>query len=199
MSSARDIKQRQMVLREIPELGAVLFMPSKRARRMRISIRPFCPVQVVYPWNTTKSEIVAFLQKHRDWTEKHLARVRQIEAFQCRQSTSSAFSGSETDAVQWLCSRIQMLADRHGFKFSRVSIRRQRTRWGSCSPKNNISLNIELTGLSAELCDYVLLHELVHTKVKNHSKQFWQCLDNCCAGQARELDKELKRYYPRCR
>ncbi|HOK95880.1 MAG TPA: DUF45 domain-containing protein [Anaerohalosphaeraceae bacterium] len=194
MSPASGSQHRESISQDIPGLGQVLFVPSKRAKRMSISIRPGCPVRIAYPRCTTLMQAVAFLEKHRDWAQKHVARVKQMERMHRRQAGMPAFCGDEAGAAQWLCRRLQMLADRYGFKFSRVSIRRQKTRWGSCSAKNSISLNIRLAHLTPQLCDYVLLHELVHTKVKNHSKQFWRCLDVCCAGQARQLDKQLKQY-----
>ena len=73
--------------------------------------------------------------------------------------------------------RLYHLAGEYGFKFNRVTIRHQKTRWGSCSPKNNISLNIKLILLPDALVDYVILHELVHTRIHNHSKNFRSELD----------------------
>jgi predicted metal-dependent hydrolase len=72
---------------------------------------------------------------------------------------------------------LYQLAGIHGFTCNRVTVRQQKTRWGSCSPKNTISLNVKLALLPAELSDYVILHELVHTRVHNHSKKFWAELD----------------------
>ena len=76
-----------------------------------------------------------------------------------------------------LADRLYHLAKEHGFTCNNVSIREQRTRWGSCSHKNNISLNLKLVLLPKELIDYVMLHELVHTRIHNHSKKFWAELD----------------------
>ncbi|MHC4325449.1 MAG: M48 metallopeptidase family protein, partial [Planctomycetota bacterium] len=64
----------------------------------------------------------------------------------------------------------------------------------SCSAKNNISLNINLARLPDELRDYVILHELVHTRIKNHSKKFWAELDKVIGGGAKELSKKLRKY-----
>lgn len=77
------------------------------------------------------------------------------------------------EARKILMERLNQLADKHGYNYNKVSIRNQKTRWGSCSAKNNISLNMKLILLPDELRDFIILHELVHTKVKSHNNQFW--------------------------
>ena len=74
-----------------------------------------------------------------------------------------------------------------------MAIKNTKTRWGSCSFKNNINLSLHLMRLREELIDYVILHELVHTKVKNHSIEFWTTLDIHCPN-SKNLDRELKKY-----
>ncbi len=83
----------------------------------------------------------------------------------------------KTDAVKRLTYRLCYLAREHGFTCNSITIREQKTRWGSCSAKNNISLNIKLVQLPEALIDYVILHELVHTRIHSHSKKFWTELD----------------------
>ena len=85
------------------------------------------------------------------------------------------------------------LAEKHNFKYKKVAIKNAKTRWGSCSYVNNINLSLHLMRLPDYLIDYVILHELVHTKIKNHSKDFWHFLDYV-SGNAKKLDKELKDY-----
>ena len=97
------------------------------------------------------------------------------------------------EAKKYLPARIGELALLHGFDIKRVVIKNNRSRWGSCSSQNNINLSLHLMRLPKHLIDYVLLHELVHTVHKNHSKQFWRCL-NSLTRNARVLDKELKNY-----
>ena len=93
-----------------------------------------------------------------------------------------------------LAERLEELARLHNFKYRNVSIRNQRTRWGSCSGKDNISLNINLARLPAELSDYVILHELLHTRIKNHGKGFWTELDRYVGGSAKDLAKKLRKH-----
>src|SRR5439155_12139449 len=73
----------------------------------------------------------------------------------------------------YLIQRINELAAAKGFNCRRVFVRSQRTRWGSCSSKHNISLNWRLITAPKDVIDYVILHELLHTKIQNHSHRFW--------------------------
>lgn len=97
------------------------------------------------------------------------------------------------EACEYLPERLGFLARKHGFSYRKVSIRENRTRWGSCSWKDHISLNLHLMRLPDHLIDYVLLHELVHTVHRNHGPLFWAELDRLTGG-ARKLDRELKKY-----
>ena len=97
------------------------------------------------------------------------------------------------EAKDYLPQRVKELAEKNSFRFKKVSVRNSKTRWGSCSYDNNINLNLHLMRLPNHLIDYVILHELVHTKIKNHSKDFWNLLD-VVTRNAKKLDKELKNY-----
>ena len=97
------------------------------------------------------------------------------------------------EAKSYLPFRVKELAEQYNFKFKNVTIKNSKTRWGSCSFDNNINLSLHLMRLPDYLVDYVILHELVHTKIKNHSKDFWQMLD-IVSGNARKLDRKVKEY-----
>ncbi len=87
--------------------------------------------------------------------------------------------------------RIKELAERYGFKYGKLSFRNNSTNWGSCSAENNISLNVKLMMTRSEVIDYVILHELCHTKVRNHSERFWSLVESVCPDY-KTLRKELK-------
>jgi predicted metal-dependent hydrolase len=102
------------------------------------------------------------------------------------------------DVMRWeakiyLPKRLKELADKHGFKYQNVSIKNASTRWGSCSSVNNINLNLHLMRVPEHLIDYVLLHELVHTVIKNHGEKFWLLLEHCYPN-ARKANKEMNNY-----
>lgn len=98
------------------------------------------------------------------------------------------------EARKLLPPRLKQLAMKHGFTYSKVTIRNNKRNWGSCSGKNNISLNLQMMKLPNELIDYILLHELVHTEIKNHGADFWKQLDAITGGQARLLAKKVKQF-----
>lgn len=97
------------------------------------------------------------------------------------------------EAKAYLPKRLKELAEKHGFKYENVSIKNTKTRWGSCSSTNNINLNLHLMRVPEHLIDYVLLHELVHTVVKNHGVKFWLLLEQCYPD-SKKADKEMNNY-----
>jgi predicted metal-dependent hydrolase len=97
------------------------------------------------------------------------------------------------EAKKILPVRLNELAKKHGFQYNKFKLKNAKTRWGSCSAQNNINLNIQLMRLPDYLIEYVILHELMHTKEKNHQARFWNHFEQILPG-ARKLDKELNQY-----
>lgn len=87
--------------------------------------------------------------------------------------------------------RVFELSNKHGFSYKKIFIKNARTRWGSWSAKNNLNFNLHLMRLPDKLIDYVILYELSHTVIKDHSKKFWALPDKL-VGDAKSLDKRVK-------
>jgi predicted metal-dependent hydrolase len=98
-----------------------------------------------------------------------------------------------TEAKAYLPKRTQWLAGKFGFSINDVRVKNLKSRWGSCSSKNNINLNIHLMRLPEHLSDFIILHELCHTVHRNHGTQFHTLLNKLC-GNEKTLNKELKKY-----
>jgi predicted metal-dependent hydrolase len=95
-------------------------------------------------------------------------------------------------AERELLPRTLALADRHGIKINRVSVRAQKTRWGSCSARGTISLNWRLIQTPPEIVDYLIIHELMHRREMNHSKRYWKLVADAFPAW-REAEKWLKK------
>ena len=100
------------------------------------------------------------------------------------------------EAKQFILPRVRELAVKYGFKYNRVFIKNIKSRWGSCSKKDNLNFSLHLMRLPDELIDYVILHELAHTIEHNHSKKFWDLLDRIL-GNAKAVDKKVNKYSTR--
>jgi hypothetical protein len=176
---------------EIPSVGPVTIVKSKRAKHLRITVKPDQTVRLTTPRGESVDRATQFLHSKIPWITKHRHRLGRLENTPTNLRQPKI---NEPQAIDTLISRLEELAKIHNFKYARVSIRNQKTKWGSCSAKNNISLNINLVRLPDQLRDYVILHELVHTRYKNHSKKFWTELDKFVGGGAKELSKKLRKY-----
>ena len=173
-------------------IGEVLFERSTRAKRINISVRPFKGVRVAIPYRVSLKKAIEFAGSKRGWIKKNLNKMRQME--QDHKILSIKFNGIDRhEARKILVKRLDDLAKAHGFRYNRVFIRNQKTRWGSCSSKNNISLNIKLVRLPEQLTDYVIIHELVHTRIKSHNKKYYAALEQI-VNERKSLDQELKKY-----
>ncbi|MHC4212664.1 MAG: M48 family metallopeptidase [Planctomycetota bacterium] len=175
---------------DIPNLGPILLHNSLRAKHLSITIKPNRTVRVAIPKGVSLATAKKFLNSKIPWIKKHLNKLKQLQ-----QNTTDAKLPpiNRYKARIILAARLNRLAKEHGFKFNKFFLRNQKTRWGTCSGKNNISLNMNLIRLPLELQDYVILHELAHIKYKNHSKKFWAHLDKY-VGDAKTLRKKMKNY-----
>lgn len=97
------------------------------------------------------------------------------------------------EAVEFLPERIERIAKSHGFKYSGLKIGKAQKTWGSCKSDNSINLSAKLMLLPDELIDYIILHELCHTKFKNHSAKFYELLNLHCGGKVKFYNAELKK------
>ena len=177
---------------EIDGVGPVLFERSKRAKHVNIAVKPFTGVRVAVPDGLSFQKAEEFVYTKKSWIQKHLARMKQYEE---DDNTNSAISDDidRAKAKRKLTRTLKHLAAKYGFTYNRVFIRNQKTRWGSCSNKNNISLNIKVVHLPEELVGYVILHELVHTRVKNHGNDFWGMM-NKLVGDGKAKAASLREY-----
>lgn len=148
----------------------------KRSKRKTVSAEVRGGEVIVRaPNRMSKRDIEAFVQKHEGWIEKHLQRYREQQQ---QLDAVTKLTPREIDALYarakaYLPDRARFFADRLGVDFGRITIRCQRTRWGSCSAKKNLNFNCLLMLAPPEVIDAVVAHEVCHLREMNHSKRFY--------------------------
>ena len=170
-----------------PQLGEIEFRRNKKANNYIIRLQNG-KVKVTIPIYGNYSRAKEFLLENR---QKILVKIQKQAACPSPEIDEIALR-RKAQAV--LPAQLAKLAQLHGFQYSNVTIRKSRTRWGSCSSKGSINLSFFLLLLPEHLIEYVLLHELCHTIQMNHAPAFWNLLDRCTQNKARELRKELQKY-----
>ena len=127
------------------------------------------------PLRMSDARIDAFLAERRDWIEVHMRRyaARQAEAEAVEKLTPEAHAALVRAAKAQIPLRVAHYAPLVGVDYGRISIRSQRSRWGSCSSKGNLNFNCLLMLAPPEVLDSVVVHELCHRKEMNHSARFY--------------------------
>lgn len=174
-------------------VGPILFEKSDRASRLIISVKLSREIRVAIPNRASFKQALEFVEMKKPWIQRCLIRNKRLESR--RRALSPPVVIDRVEARNTLTDRLCYLAKKHGFTYNKLTIRNQKTRWGSCSYRNNISLNMNLLLLPDELVDYVILHELVHTIIHDHSKRFWSELDKYVKN-GKIMAKRLRLYDP---
>ena len=144
-----------------------------RSARKTISIviKPTGEVEVRCPRRCSKREIDIFVASKEAWIHKHLEAI--VQRPQYPMLSSEELRNLAKQAAAELPKRVRRFADMVGVSVGRITIRSQRTRWGSCSAKGNLNFNCLLMLCPEQVQDYVVIHELCHRKHLNHSADFW--------------------------
>lgn len=168
-----------------------------KARRYILRVKSACLFATI-PRGGSQREAWEFIERSQPWIERQLAKPapapRTHVWFRGERIPVDQFDPEfvQSIAAVELTRRTRELALQTGSEISRVTIRSQRTRWGSCSARRTISLNWRLIQTPAFVVDYIILHELMHLRQMNHSAKFWREVESVCPGW-REAEAWLKK------
>ena len=149
-----------------------------RSRRKSIAIEIDRNGEVIVraPNRMSNADIKAFIDEKQGWIDKHLQKVEQAKerAKAVEPLTEEQLRELAEEALEDIPKRAEKYAEIMGVTFKRITIRSQKTRWGSCSEKGSLSFNCLLMLVPEAVRDYVIIHELAHRKYMNHSSNFWK-------------------------
>ena len=159
---------------KLPQAGSVLIERSYRAKHVRLSFRPPSNIRIAVPLGVSFKVAQKFAKEKESWIVKQINKYEDLDTPALYQTAHPFAKELLINRSDYFINRVKYLAKKYRFKHNKISVKMMKSRWGSCSYKNNISINILIDYLPKKLQDYVILHELMHTKIKNHSKYFWK-------------------------
>lgn len=158
-------------------------------RTVAVVIKPDGAVIVRAPLNMSQARIERVLSEKTAWIEKHLVKIRSSEKLP--KFTDKEINDFIQAAKRVIPEKSAHFAAAIGVSYGRITIRRERTVWGSCTARGNLNFNCLLAAVPPEILDYVIIHELCHRKEMNHSKKFWAIVASMCP-EYKEWRKWLK-------
>lgn len=165
---------------------------SCRARRVRLTV--YCDGKVVatMPSGFSLEKIEGFILEKSDWILKKLKIFRENPRNPIFSKNSKReYLRLKSQALDLVSSKLERYNQSYGFCWNRISIRNQKTRWGSCSKKGNLSYNYKIAILPEKYADYIIVHELCHLGEFNHSRRFWDLVRKTIPNY-KEIRRELK-------
>lgn len=166
---------------------------SKKAKRVRITVKPGGEVVVTVPWFLPKIMGEKFLAQNQDWVLMRVEKLSQVRPIGNLKHTRYQIAKYKLQARELVKEKLALFNREYGFKYRRIAIRNQKTRWGSCSADKNLNFNYKIVLLPQKLADYLVVHELCHLKEMNHSARFWTLVSKTIPDHKRRR-KELNKY-----
>ena len=141
-----------------------------------IQIKEDGKVIVRTPYSVSRKQTERFVEERADWIQKNQEKLREASR-QKTVITEEMRKDGVKKALKLIPERVEYFAGLMGVSYGRITIREQKTRWGSCSCKGNLNFNWKLMLMPPEILDYVVVHELAHRKEMNHSRDFWKIVE----------------------
>ena len=171
------------------DIGQVKYKHSKKAKYIRIVINHDSQVSVVIPSHYNIRDAIEFVHSKKNWIQKN--KIRMIQKKKLEMTLSNVELEKFWDNTK---QKMVHLANIYQLDFYKLTFKTLKTRWGSCSPNNTICINNLIYYLPDHLKEYIMLHELTHTKIKNHSSIFWEELEKICPNSKLKR-RELRNNY----
>lgn len=163
---------------------------NKRAKNIVLRVVDDKTIKVTLPAFFYFRSLDKILKQKEPWIYSKLKDFSENKAY--FHKTRKDYINNKEKARKILANKVEFYSRKYNFNYARISVRDQKTRWGSCSLKGNLNFNYKLIFLPERLLDYVVVHEICHLKEMNHSKDFWN-LVSLTFPNYKDLKKELKK------
>ncbi|OGG39727.1 hypothetical protein A3A21_00105 [Candidatus Jorgensenbacteria bacterium RIFCSPLOWO2_01_FULL_45_25b] len=147
---------------------------SKRARATRLTLYSDGRFVVTVPQRMRDGFVEEFLLRKARWIFKKLEYIKRFSDKTFLGGGRREFLKHKDRALAFAEERARYFNARYSFEYKRITIRNQKTRWGSCSKKGGLSFNYRIALLPQRCADYIIVHELCHLREFNHSRKFWE-------------------------
>lgn len=164
---------------------------SKKARLLRIAVQSDGSVVVTAPKYFSLSKIKEFVDKKEKWILEKQKKFSKLEKYNLPKINKKSLVYYKNQAKFLVEDRIKYFNKFYNLKYSKISIKKQKTRWGSCSKLGNLNFNYKIVFLPKNLADYLVVHEMCHLAELNHSKNFWNLVAKAIPNY-KLLSKRLK-------
>ena len=172
----RSINSKQLIYKDF---DIELIRSSRKS--IAIEIDRDLKIKVRAPQRMNQNQIMRFVKEKEQWIRLHLAKMIQLQKMQEKEMTDTQRATLTPEDLQRLMVlarreipvHVKYFAEQMGVTYGKITIRNQKTRWGSCSQVGNLNFNCHLMEMPTEILDYVVVHELCHRKQMNHSRLFW--------------------------
>ena len=179
---------------EHKELGRIECVRTVRTRSIRLKVCSNGELRLTYPLFCSRSRAIAFAESKAAWIERTRKRIME------RSSSYPTITPEEVEQLRrearaYIPTTLERLAREHNLGYTSLRISSAHTRWGSCSAQNGISISLFIMLLPDHLREFILLHELCHTRYHNHSVAFHTLLNSLVGGKEKALNRELRAYH----
>ncbi len=166
---------------------------SKKAKRIRLAVHCDGNVVVTSPFGVETFIIEKFVADKKQWLLDKISFFKNVDSKAIRTFSNKDYLENREKALYLVQERIKFYNRIYNFQYSKVSIKNQKTLWGSCSRRKNLNFNYKIIFLPQRQQDYIIVHEMCHLKEFNHSNKFWALVEKAIPNYL-DIKKELRNH-----
>jgi len=155
---------------------------SNKAKRLRVAVYCDTNVVITVPSDFSDNNIERLLKDKASWILDKINLFKKSETKIHLGGNEQEYIENKDKAYSFVLKKVNKICKKYGFTYNKINIKNQKTKWGSCSKKKNLNFNYKIIFLPEKTAEYIIVHELCHLKIFNHSQKFWNLVDSIMPG-----------------